>query len=350
MADVREIEEAAANWLARRDSGAWSEADEAELQRWLASIDNRVEFIRLEAAWQQANRLKALGAGVAPGVVPEPGQWHSPPFVNGSVSPAVPPSGREIVQWRAAARRFVPWATAATLLLITSLLFWNGSILSRGSHSTPLGGLASIPMSDGSNITLNTDSEIRIAATEAERRIVLARGEAFFEVAADPRRPFVVIAGDQRVIAVGTKFSVRRMEEEAGEVSVAVIEGRVRVERAGTRAVGLPPADLAAGALARSGEEGVLVEEKSLREIEEHLSWRSGFLTFRETPLARAAAEFNRYSARKIVIDDPRVGDIRIGGHFRSTNVEVFIRLLENDFPIRVERRSEEIILTGSGP
>lgn len=350
MADIREIEEAAANWLARRDSGTWSEADEEELQRWLVSIDNRVEFIRLEAAWQQANRLKALGAGVAPSVVPEPGQWRSPPFVNGSALPPAPPGGCEIVQWRAGARRFVPWAAAATLLLITSLLFWNDSILTRDSHSTPLGGLASIPMPDGSNILLNTDSEIRIAATEAERRIVLARGEAFFEVAADPRRPFVVIAGDQRVIAVGTKFSVRRMEDESGEVSVAVIEGRVRVERAGTGAVELPPADLAAGALARSGEEGVLVEEKSLKEIEEYLSWRSGFLTFRETPLARAAAEFNRYSARKIVIDDPRVADIRIGGHFRSTNVEVFIRLLENDFPIRVERRSDEIILTGSGP
>ena len=96
------------------------------------------------------------------------------------------------------------------------------------SFRTAIGAITAVPMSDGSKVTLNTDSQIHIAVTGHERRINLGRGEAFFEVAKDPNRPFVVVAGHCRVVAVGTQFSVWR---EADEVRVVVTEGRVRVER-----------------------------------------------------------------------------------------------------------------------
>jgi len=102
------------------------------------------------------------------------------------------------------------------------------------------------------------------------RYITLKRGEAFFEVAEDPRRPFVVEAGEKRVIALGTKFSVRRA---AGDIQVVVKEGQVRIEELRRSGAATPLAQLSAGAVARAGSIGTYVEEKPLPQAEEYLSW-----------------------------------------------------------------------------
>ena len=81
-------------------------------------------------------------------------------------------------------------------------------------------------------------------------------------------------------------------------------------------------------------------------EVDDYLTWRSGYLTFRETPLAAVIAEFNRYNKRQIVIDDPVVAGIRISGKFRSTGFEAFVRLLEHGFPIQAQYRDGRIILS----
>jgi transmembrane sensor len=202
-------------------------------------------------------------------------------------------------------------------------------------------------MPDGSNVTLNTDSQIRIALTDTERRVELGHGEAFFEVSKDPKRPFVVRAGDKRVIAVGTKFSVRR---EGDDIEIVVTEGKVRVEdgAAGqdSRVGGSADVFLTPGSIARADDAGVLVQRRTLPEAEEHLSWRTGWLMFRDLGLADAIAEFNRYSARKIVIQDPGIASLKIEGNFRATNVEAFVRLLESGFPVRAEVRADQILLT----
>jgi transmembrane sensor len=213
-------------------------------------------------------------------------------------------------------------------------------------YATPVGGLASVPMADGSKVTLNTDSQIRIALTDTERRVELGHGEAFFEVSKDPKRPFVVRAGDKRVIAVGTKFSVRR---DGDDVEIVVTEGKVRVEDGamgeGSR-VGSADVFLTPGSIARADEAGVLVQRKTLPEAEEQLSWRTGWLMFRDQELADAIAEFNRYNVSKIVIQDPAIASLRIEGNFRATNVEAFVRLLESGFPVRAEVRDDQILLT----
>jgi RNA polymerase sigma factor (sigma-70 family) len=212
------------------------------------------------------------------------------------------------------------------------------------SFHTAVGVVAAVPMADGSTVTLNTDSQVRIAMTGSERRVNLGRGEAFFEVTKDPSRPFVVVAGDCKIVVLGTKFSVWR---EAGEVRVTVTEGRVRVESTDGGAHQQPPEEVAAGDIARAGNAGVQVERKPLTEVEADLSWRRGFLFFHDAPLAEAVAEFNRYNREKIVIGSPVIADVRIGGNFRSTNVAGFIRLLQDGFSIHAERQGDEIILTG---
>lgn len=374
--DSFEIEETAAAWLTRRESDAWSEADEANLKAWLhASTAHRVAFIRLEAAWRQANRLKALGAGIPRGEVPTPGEWRQSPFFDtrgdrarsgadaGTAARAdrltrspVGEDARPRTKDRARAARREErsrWVARSRVVAASVVLtfafgigwyFWPAG----PAYETSVGGVEAVALSDGSNVTLNTNSEIRVALTDTERHIELMRGEAFFDVAKDPARPFVVLAGGQRVVAVGTKFSVRRAERRADEVRVVVTEGRVRVGPVAGVAPELPPAEVAAGSIARAGGAGVLIEEQPARPVDEYLSWRSGYLVFRATALADAVAEFNRYNTTKLVIEDPAVAAIEIGGNFRSTNVDAFVRLLKDGFSIRVEQRGDEIVLTAA--
>lgn len=353
---TEKIEEDACDWLIRRESGHWTEADQAQLERWLdASTLNRVAFLRLEHAWTESARLKALGAGISGDLPPPPGQWNlTPIFEAPRADSEQHDSGIRSV---ARARRL---AIAASLLLtltvgvgLSAYQFWGGG---GDRYATPVGGLSSVPMSDGSKITLNTNSQLRVSMTEAECHVDLKRGEAFFEVAKDPVRPFVVEAGKKRVVAVGTKFSVRRDGES---IEVVVTEGKVRVEDAsrplpttGVEAAGSASAEgagtvfLASGAIARADGEGVRVQRKSLQEAETHLSWRRGVLMFREQNLADIVAEFNRYNVRKVVVADPAVAGLKIEGNFRATNVDAFVRLLESGFPIRATAEEDRIVLS----
>jgi transmembrane sensor len=409
---THKIDAVASDWLIRRESGTWSAADQARLDEWLnAATLNRVAFLRLELAWEDAARLKALGAGVAGDRPPPPGRWNLTPFfdsrasessdndpqtalsepgsarptIEESVDLAAPENGsvqrvhehqqvgklrvdetaNDSVHLHHRRIAFIPppvasrarplglrqgklaLSAAAALLLAVGGGLYLAFAPNGERYATPVGGFASVPMPDGSNVTLNTDSQIRIALTDTERRVELGHGEAFFEVSKDPKRPFVVRAGDKRVIAVGTKFSVRR---EGDDIEIVVTEGKVRVEdgaaRQNSRVGGSADVFLTPGSIARADDAGVLVQRRTLPEAEEHLSWRTGRLMFRDLALADAIAEFNRYSARKIVIQDPAIASLKIEGNFRATNVEAFVRLLESGFPVRAEVRADQILLT----
>lgn len=357
-----QVEKRAAEWLARRDGGDWAAHDQAELDRWLdESSAHTVAYIRLEAAWKRADRLKALGAGFPKGKVPTPEEFNLSPFFDDRI--AGTPKSRD-APYLGSVRRYptVFVRLAASLLLAFALsawYFWP----SAPDYKTPVGGRASVPMVDGSKVTLNTDSAIRVAVTEREREVRLDQGEAFFEVAKDPKRPFVVSVGNKRVIAVGTKFSVRRIKSD---IQIVVTEGTVRIESTSTPlhlkevdAAGsaLPGHDagaattefpLIAGSIARATEDDLLVQSATIPQAEESLSWRTGYLIFRETTLADAVAEFNRYNLTKIVVDDPSVASIRLSGKFHTTDFEAFIRLLEGGFPIHAQHSQEQIILTAS--
>jgi len=226
---------------------------------------------------------------------------------------------------------------------VSGVYVLQSGLLDSNRYSTRIGTMESITLADGSRLTLNTDSRIRVAVEPQHRHIDLDKGEAFFEVANDPRRPFVVRAGHKRVIALGTKFSVRR---DGDEVLVAVTEGKVRVEDESVPAPGqATEVLLGAGSIARSARGQVLVRDGAGPEVDRLLSWRSGYLVFRNSTLADAVAEFNRYNTRKIVIADPRIGGIRIGGNFRSGNTDAFLWLLQTGFPVSVDSSRERVVL-----
>jgi transmembrane sensor len=354
MESHSQIEDEVAGWLARRDSGRWSEDDEARLQQWLAvSTARRVAYLRLKSTWDTAGRLRALRSGMSStsaGGVPAPGEWRRSPFFEQSPSPApgalqTPADDPNSAVVSSASlprrpyRRLVP-AVAASIVIAVSVgfgayLLWHTS---GDRYETPVGGLASVPMSDGSNVTLNTDSLIRVAMTETERSVELQQGEAFFDVAKDPRRPFVVRAGSKRIVAVGTQFTVQRFGDD---IRVLVTEGKVRLEGAAS-----PPVLIAAGSFARADGSAVVVRRALPPQVDELLSWREGYLRFHETALADAVSEMNRYNTRKIFIEDPELAAIRISGTFRPTQYEAFVRVLQDGFSIQARNEGERITLS----
>jgi transmembrane sensor len=365
-----EIEAAAAAWFAKRESGDWSAADQAQLDAWLdSSTACRIAFVRIVTAWERSGRLNALGAGVPPGPIPPRGAWAFAPNSNmppagiprdailathkpgamtipghpqdAYVSPMADASQVRTMS-RARFRRGMG-AIAALLVVATTVgAVWYFSKDHADSYRTPMGAITTVPLSDGSKITLNTDSQIHVELNPTMRRITLDQGEAFFEVAKDAARSFVVEIADKRVVAVGTKFSVRR---DHNDIRVLVTEGQVRIERRGisSKAEQTP---LAAGSEARTAQAAVLVDHPAPAQVEQLLSWRTGYIMFRDTALADAVADFNRYTARKIVIEDPAIAGIRIGGNFRSDDADAFLWLLQSGFPIKVEARGDRIILT----
>ncbi len=238
------------------------------------------------------------------------------------------------------------YASGACLIALAGLLAfgWHRySAVEQASYRTAIGGLQDVALADGSVITLSSDSRVAVTLSRNERHIDLQQGEAFFKVAKDPHRPFVVSAGDRRAIAVGTRYDVRR---DADDLRVIVTQGIVRLESDnGPTGRNQPTTLLPAGSVALATDAGVVVNSGSVQQAEEFLDWRSGFISFHGTPLASAVAEFNRYNARKIIIGDASIGAMRVGGNFRWSNADSFVRLLELGFPIRAVRGNDAIVL-----
>lgn len=352
------IERIAAQWFFKRDSDAWTAADQVQLDEWLeSSTAHRVAFLRLNAGWKRVARLKALGAGVPAGTIPPSGSWGDIRFPGGQTESQAPASGVSGLSTPrfssgkvdnpetpdagayAHTRKQLKIAASVVLTLGIGLYAYNASFFQDNRYSTPIGGRDTIPLTDGSQVVLNTDTRIRVDLTDTERRVQLDKGEAFFDVARDATRPFVVQVGDKRVTAVGTKFSVRRVGDD---IRVTVTEGKVRIDQPEAQSSPL----LEAGNIAQTADTETLIRESSPPEVEQLLSWRSGYLVFEATPLADAVAEFNRYSPRKIVIEDAATAALRIGGNFRTDNAEAFLWLVQSGFPVNVEHHNDRIILT----
>jgi transmembrane sensor len=193
------------------------------------------------------------------------------------------------------------------------------------------------------------NSELRAEFTATERRVVLVRGEAHFTVVKDSARPFVVSAGNASVRAVGTAFNVRF---DPKRVEVLVTAGTVQVADIREKSVARPPLVTAGQRVvieqvAAAVRAPVAVSAAASTEIEETLGWQSARLVFSRTPLSEAVAAFNRHSPSgpRLVIGDRSLRARRLGGSFRASNIEGFVRLLEQSADVRVERRGNQIVL-----
>jgi transmembrane sensor len=314
MSRFEVIEEQASLWLAREDRGL--DADEAAaLEAWLsADTAHRVSYLRLKATWMQMDRL----AG----------------------APATRPARSVSVAWRALAATVLIAALGAGGWYFSRPLWSQTDAMTV--YATHLGQNQTAQLADGTRVELNTNTRLRYKMTTTSRVVTLEQGEAYFDVAKDAKRPFVVYAGSRKITDIGTKFSVRR---DGDAVEVLIAEGRVRVDsqnaRSGTRAVEAGAGSIIVG---KAGA-GTLVAIKSQQDIADKLSWRQGMLVFNQETLGAAAAEFNRYNKKHIIV----VGaarDQRIGGRFRPDNAEGFASLIKEGFGLKIEDTGTEIIVS----
>jgi|HubBroStandDraft_2_1064218.scaffolds.fasta_scaffold02368_5 transmembrane sensor len=310
-----EIDAAAADWLTTRyDSGAWSEENQAALETWFAEdIAHEIAFLRLEAAWERANRLTALKF---------------------ELTEAQPKS--RSTQWKAL------FGSVAALIALGAGAFEYLSRPHIQTYATDIGGRKTVTLADGSHIELNTDTHIRAEIARDSATLWLDKGEAYFEIKHDPSRKFVVIASGRTITDLGTKF---RVKSQADHVQVALLEGRVSVES--SDAAGKPQkAVLQPGDVAIGYSHSLSVISESRKDLEDDLSWRKGTVVFDNVSLADAVADLNRYNTKHIVIPDPAVARRRIAGTFRTDDVQGFAALAQDLLKLRVDNRKDAIVIS----
>lgn len=320
------IEATAAAWLAERDAGLSAE-DAVRFSTWCAEDPRHAAAVaRLEAAWEALLPLREF----------RPTAQRHP--------------DADLLQPRPR-----PWSRVWPILLVSGALAAGLAVMaiwpahpvpaplpaaeSSAHYVTTVGGYQRVTLPDQSVAELNANTEIREQFTPAERHLVLVRGEATFQVAKNPARPFVVEASGVRICAVGTAFNVRL---QAAQVDVLVTEGRVRIE-APTVDAALPTVGrgerlvVPTNASVSSPSRALAVVPVPTERISEELSWREPRLVFLETPLAEVVREFNARNHVQIELADPELATLPVGGSFRADNVEAFVRLLVSSGQIQVE-------------
>lgn len=325
---ANDIESEAASWLIRLEKDPSPEM-RAKLDAWLtADARNHAAFIRLEKTWNHADILRRLR--------PIDGEIDERVLDKfGIPTPIFDPPRRRKPPVSAVAATLLVFAAGALAWILLSRAGWQ-------AYETEFGGFQRIAFADGSTAMLNTDSRIRARMSSGRREIVLDRGEALFTVAHDTTRPFDVTAGDTVVRAVGTAFSVRLMDHK--QVSVIVAEGRVAIDPPDDsldsklpQPVALPTiSTLAAGETVSVKAHRLKVQKIPDEDVSRKLAWTQGRIWFDRVSLAEAVAEFNRYNRRQMVIDDPAIAGMHIGGTFEATDLDSFVAALQT-FGIRIE-------------
>jgi len=329
--DNEAIEAAAAEWIIRRSGDSWTDADQKRLESWLnESTFHRVIYLRLDALWKQTALLETSGALPSRYAGSLEGQEaHMPEGT------AAERKSRPSQAWRRlqqAARH----ALATSAPIYRSIQPYDG-----GRYATAVGGLYTVQLPDGSVRTRNTDTSVRVHLGPSERRVDLNIGEAHFVVARDPERPFVTWVERRSLTTFGSEFCVRRIGQE---LQVLVTEGLVELcDSAGIRK---QVTIVSAGSLGRTVGVRALITRISDSDAQRYLAWRGGFVIFRDTPLGEAAAEFNRYQMRKLVIKDSSLALMSVNGRFRTSNLAGFLVLVQLRLPILVQKHGNRIVLT----
>jgi len=311
------VEEEAARWVLRHPLSA---EEERALEDWLAQ-DRRRAGVLL--------RVQATLSAMDRSIVGDPAEWVSP-----AMSVRREPSRRWMLRGLGGAA-----ATAAATAAGIGVFGWPR--LSGEQITTARGEIRRLPLVDGSVATINTESDLHLAMTGATRRVALAAGQAWFQVAEDRHRPFIVDAGIAQVRAVGTAFSVYRTETG---VQVAVTEGTVVAwcnDDKGAMNV------LTAGQYATFTRGGDAPQTGTApAAIERSLAWREGEISLEGETLGDAAAAFNRYNRQQLVVDDPGLARERLVGLFKIGNPVDFAAMLDRSIGVAVTVTPDEIRLS----
>lgn len=319
------IEQIAAEWAVRVASDEMTADDRAELDAWLnADARHQGAFVRAQAAWLGLDRLAAMsaprsdipsaraGSTALTGGASE--SAHARPEGNSH-----PPSAIRSTARTSSRRFFLAAGLGAVAVTAASGGFWLWH--RRGEvYESDIGEIRQVTLSDGSTMHLDSATKAEVRFSESRREIELLQGQGFFEVTKDPARPFIVLARGVSVRAVGTAFTVRAVDQD---VAVTVTEGVVEVadETPGDSARVIADQRAIVSALA-----GIKVEGLPSAQVERHLAWRDGMLSFDGESLADAVRELNRHSTRHIRIDNSELAGRPVVGIFRAADTEGFAR------------------------
>jgi transmembrane sensor len=312
-ATAREVADEAAEWAIRIDNGSIVPDQDEQLRRWLeADPRRRGALLRAQAALSFVDRGRALV-----GLVPRPNRrsfW--------------------VRQWLIAAGTLLVAGLAAVAILLPR----------SHDYATGLGEIRQVSLADGSVVAIDTQSSVKVTLQSDRREVTLTRGEAWFQVAHDSKRPFLVGAGPIRVQAIGTAFSVRRHDNGA---DVLVTQGVVETWSVGeeTRRT-----RVLAGSKAYIAEHEPPQPVRAGTDIERALAWRDGAIVLEGETLAEAAAQFNRYNARKLIIVDPQLAGEKLVGHFRATEPMTFARAVATTLGAHVVDEGDSIQLSRVAP
>lgn len=321
--DPRTLE--ASRWFTELKRSPVSAQALYDFREWRRDEANAAAFAKVEQGWEAAGSLSER------------------PDIQAATEAALAANPPRPVQTK---RRFriAPIGMALASLVVVG----GGAILAVGqlepSYATEVGGQRLEQLKDGSRVRLNTDTKIRVRYKGDERRVELLRGEAFFEVAHDAARPFIVETNGTEVRALGTKFDVRR---DATAVQVTLVEGRVQVRADGHPAT----ATLAPNQALTVSASGISTTRPANTDLA--TGWTTGRLTFRGLPLQAAIQEVNRYSTRKIVLTGAGpVANEPVSGQFEPGDTGTFLAAVEAVLNLKVTSQTErEIRLApGTGP
>lgn len=314
-----DIDRQAAEWAVRKGLGELNPEDEVAFEAWLAG-DSRAlgSYCRVEAA---LFRLERAGGVAKPALT--------------SARP------KESIRFTRRSVFFAGGAAASILAGVYGVGLWSRQ---QGLRlSTRVGEVREVPLDDGSVVTLNTNSEVAVKYSEESRQIHLLRGEALFDVAKNKKRPFIVLAGDTQVRAVGTSFSVSMLPQHP--IEVLVREGVVELKRADNVARVLPVRVSANMRALSSRSDRIIAASLPQENVRRDLAWQYGQIAFDNEALSDAADEFARYNEVRIVVD-PAAGSRTITGLFAASDPIGFAKLAAAALGLHLQLKGSEVRLS----
>ena len=315
-------QEAARLFHKARELGTTEAWDEA--YRWIEqSPAHGVAFAKAEAGWEMAEGLRL-----------SPDKTPVEPAVGSPTTPAARDDEIETAP-RLSRRTFIAVAASSGVAITASLALWHLGRPER--YSTRVGEARLIHLADGSQIRLNTDSIIDVSLQKERRTVHFLKGEARFDVAHDAARPFLVTARDGTVRAADTVFNLRLRKDFT---ELTVIEGQVAVVDGGTPATPVP-----AGTSAMMRSAAVSVMKLTPGDLARRTAWQQGEIHLEGETLSQAVEEFNRYRVKPLVIGDPDLSSLSIGGTFSAARSDDFVEALKQSFGIRVMEGNDGAVI-----
>ena len=229
-------------------------------------------------------------------------------------------------------------ACCALFLAIATVVYYDDAVdRLRSDHMAAVGERLPVELEDGSRVTLNSDSAITFDVDGDSRRVRLLRGEAWFEVAAEPDRPFVVETPLGSVRVTGTSFNLRLQEDRA---TVSLVEGSLMLHPSDAESTELEILPSQQASLLPTGvSEATPFDETAL------MAWLRGQLVFYDTPLGDVVAELNRYRDGYILVVNSDLERLRVSGVFRTDDPNAALSVIANTLPVSVDRLTNYLVL-----